>query len=83
MAVISLSDAQLAFGHVPLLDHAELSVETTERIGLIGRNGAGKSTLMKAIAGMIGAAPLPSRRDQPSRRMPRLGASAVANEPAA
>ena len=51
MAVISLSDAQLAFGHVPLLDHAEFSLEAGERVGLIGRNGTGKSSLLKIIAG--------------------------------
>ena len=51
MAVISLSNAQLAFGHVPLLDHAEFSLETTERVGLIGRNGTGKSSLLKILAG--------------------------------
>ena len=52
MAVISLNDAQLAFGHVALLDHAEFSLETGERVGLIGRNGTGKSSLLKVIAGL-------------------------------
>ncbi len=52
MAVISLSNAQLAFGHVPLLDHAEFSLEAGERVGLIGRNGTGKSSLLKVIAGV-------------------------------
>ncbi|HEY8609212.1 MAG TPA: ATP-binding cassette domain-containing protein [Noviherbaspirillum sp.] len=51
MAVISLSDAQLAFGHVALLDHAEFALEASERVGLIGRNGTGKSSLLKIIAG--------------------------------
>jgi ATP-binding cassette subfamily F protein uup len=51
MAVISLSNAQLAFGHVPLLDRAEFSLENTERVGLIGRNGTGKSSLLKVLAG--------------------------------
>jgi len=51
MAVISLSDAQLAFGHFPMLDHAEFSLETGERVGLIGRNGTGKSSLLQVIAG--------------------------------
>ena len=51
MAVISLSNAQLAFGHVPLLDHAEFSLENTERVGLIGRNGTGKSSLLKVLSG--------------------------------
>lgn len=53
MAVISLSNAQLAFGHVALLDHAEFSIETAERVGLIGRNGTGKSSLLKIIAGQF------------------------------
>jgi ATP-binding cassette subfamily F protein uup len=51
MAVISLTNAQLAFGHVALLDHAEFSLESGERVGLIGRNGTGKSSLLKIIAG--------------------------------
>jgi ATP-binding cassette subfamily F protein uup len=51
MAVISLSSAQLAFGHVPLLDHADFSLEAGERVGLIGRNGTGKSSLLKIISG--------------------------------
>ena len=52
MAVITLLNAQLAYGHVPLLDHADFSVEAGERIGLIGRNGAGKSSLLKILAGL-------------------------------
>ena len=52
MAVISLSNAQLAFGHVALLDHAEFSLESSERVGLIGRNGTGKSSLLKTISGV-------------------------------
>jgi len=52
MALITLLDAQLAFGHVPLLDHTGFSLETQERIGLIGRNGAGKSSLLKILGGM-------------------------------
>jgi ATP-binding cassette subfamily F protein uup len=51
MAVISFSSAQLAFGHVPLLDQADFSLEAGERVGLIGRNGTGKSSLLKIIAG--------------------------------
>ena len=45
-------DAQLSYGHVPLLDHANFSLEAHERIGLIGRNGEGKSTLLKIFAGL-------------------------------
>ncbi len=52
MAVLSLSDAQLAYGHVALLDHTGFSLEAGERLGLIGRNGAGKSSLLKIVAGL-------------------------------
>ena len=52
MAVLSLSEAQLAFGHVALLDRASFSLEPGERLGLIGRNGAGKSSLLKIVAGL-------------------------------
>ena len=52
MALITLQDAQLAYGHVPLLDHADFALEAQERIGLIGRNGTGKSSLLKILAGL-------------------------------
>ncbi len=52
MALITLLNAQLAFGHVALLDHTDFALETTERVGLIGRNGAGKSSMLKIIGGM-------------------------------
>jgi ATP-binding cassette subfamily F protein uup len=54
MSLITLLDGELAFGDHPLLDRAQLSVETGERIGLIGRNGSGKSSLLRVLAG-IGA----------------------------
>ncbi len=52
MALITFLNAQLAYGHVPLLDHTDFSLETGERVGLIGRNGAGKSSLLKILAGL-------------------------------
>jgi ATP-binding cassette subfamily F protein uup len=52
MAVLSISNAHLAFGHVPLLDGANFALETGERVGLIGRNGTGKSSLLKILAGI-------------------------------
>ena len=52
MALITLQDAQLAFGHVALLDHADFSLESQERVGLIGRNGTGKSSLLHILAGL-------------------------------
>ena len=52
MALITLLDAQLAYGDAALLDHADFTVEAQERIGLIGRNGAGKSSLLRILAGL-------------------------------
>jgi ATP-binding cassette subfamily F protein uup len=52
MALITLTQAHLAYGHVPLLDHTDFALETQERVGLIGRNGTGKSSLLKILAGL-------------------------------
>jgi len=52
MALLSLSNAHLAFGHVALLDNAAFSLEAGERLGLIGRNGAGKSSMLKVLCGL-------------------------------
>ena len=51
MAILSLSNAHLAYGHVALLDGAGLSFEAGERLALIGRNGTGKSSLLRVLAG--------------------------------
>ncbi len=52
MSLITLLDASLAYGHVALLDRAGFSLETRERVGLIGRNGTGKSSLLKILSGL-------------------------------
>ncbi len=52
MAVLTLTDAHLAYGHVPLLDGTSFALEAGERVGLIGRNGTGKSSLLKVLAGI-------------------------------
>ncbi|EHR0758854.1 ABC transporter ATP-binding protein [Vibrio parahaemolyticus] len=53
MALLTIHNAQLAFGDHPLLDRAEFALQENERVCLVGRNGAGKSTLMKVLAGEI------------------------------
>ncbi len=53
MPLITLQNVDYSVGGPLLLEKAELSIETGERIALIGRNGAGKSTLMKLMAGEL------------------------------
>ncbi|MDE2628081.1 MAG: ATP-binding cassette domain-containing protein, partial [Burkholderiales bacterium] len=52
MALLTLTNAHLAFGHVALLDGTDFSLEAGERVALIGRNGTGKSSLLKILAGL-------------------------------
>lgn len=54
MELLRIANGELAFGEDKILDKAELSIQTGERICLVGRNGAGKSTLMKILMGLQG-----------------------------
>ena len=53
MAILSLQGVSISYGGPSLLDHVDLTIESRERICLVGRNGAGKSTLMKVIKGEL------------------------------
>ena len=53
MPLLTLTDAELAYGDLPLLDRAAFALDERERIGLIGRNGTGKSSLLGVIAGTV------------------------------
>ena len=75
MALVSIENAQLAYGHVPLLDRAELKLDKGERVGLLGRNGTGKTSLLKVI---VGLAPLD---DGKVWRAPSLRIGYVPQEP--
>jgi ATP-binding cassette subfamily F protein uup len=76
MPLIQLSQVSLAYGHVPLLDHVDLVIDTGQRIGLIGRNGTGKSSLLRVIAGETHA------DDGTAWRAPGLRLASVPQEPA-
>ncbi len=55
MAIFTLDQVTVAYGHVPVLDRIEVQIEKSERVCLIGRNGAGKSTLLRVLTGAIQA----------------------------
>jgi len=52
MELLRIANGELAFGTDKILDKADVSIQTGERICLVGRNGAGKSTLMKVLMGL-------------------------------
>jgi ATP-binding cassette subfamily F protein uup len=53
VTLLTLLNAELAYGLTPLLDAANCSLNEGDRIGLIGRNGTGKSTLLGVMAGRV------------------------------
>ncbi|HSD68251.1 MAG TPA: ATP-binding cassette domain-containing protein [Woeseiaceae bacterium] len=53
MSLIRFENVSLDFGEQKILTAADLAIEASERICLIGRNGAGKSTTLKLISGEI------------------------------
>ena len=55
MSLLRFDDISLDFGELRILRDAGFSIETGERVCLIGRNGAGKSTTLKLITGEIEA----------------------------
>ena len=52
MNILSVENASFAVGHVALLDKTSFQLDSSEKIGLIGRNGAGKSSFLKILAGV-------------------------------
>ena len=53
MAFVNIQNVSLSFGGVPLFEGINLTIESGEKVALVGRNGSGKSTLLKLISGMI------------------------------
>ena len=51
--LIRFDNVSLAFGLSPILANANFSIESGERVCLIGRNGAGKTSLLRLISGDI------------------------------
>ncbi len=75
MPLLTAKNVSLAYGHVPLLDHADLQLDAGERVALIGRNGSGKSSLLAVLAAERAA------DDGELWRAPSLKLAYVAQEP--
>ncbi|BAZ20129.1 ABC transporter-like protein [Kalymmatonema gypsitolerans NIES-4073] len=52
MSLITLQSVKKDFGIKEILKDASLSLDATDKVGLIGTNGSGKSTLLKMMAGL-------------------------------
>ena len=50
-AILTASDLEVRYNDRVVLDRASLTIDESDRIGLVGRNGSGKSTFLKIIAG--------------------------------
>jgi ATP-binding cassette subfamily F protein 3 len=53
MAIVTLHDIHIAFGHQVVLDKLNLQLHPNEKVGMVGANGTGKSTILKLIIGQI------------------------------
>ncbi|MCP4944095.1 MAG: ATP-binding cassette domain-containing protein [Planctomycetaceae bacterium] len=53
MPLVSIDDLSIGFRGPSLLDGVSATIESGQRIGLLGRNGAGKTTLMRLLDGKM------------------------------
>ncbi|ABK43899.1 ABC transporter related protein [Magnetococcus marinus MC-1] len=53
MALLDLKKIRLGYGGPLLLDGVDFTIESGERVCLVGRNGSGKTTLFKVVAGEV------------------------------
>ncbi|OYW45355.1 MAG: glycosyl transferase family 1 [Sphingomonadales bacterium 32-68-7] len=53
--LITLDQAAVGYGDMPILRRLNLRIDPDDRIALLGRNGNGKTTLARLLAGQLGA----------------------------
>ena len=68
-ALLSVSDAHVAYGKVEAVRSVALDVGENEIVTIVGANGAGKTTLLSAIMGIL---PLKGRVAFAGRDLARL-----------
>lgn len=69
MPVLAATNIAHSYGERVILDGVSLSIEPTDRIGIVGRNGAGKSTLIRILTGLL----KPDRGEVVVQRGARVG----------
>lgn len=52
MNILTMKNITKAYRNVPLFEQQDFSVDSEDKIGVLGINGTGKSTLLKIIAGV-------------------------------
>jgi branched-chain amino acid transport system ATP-binding protein len=50
--LLEIRELSAGYGQMQILHEVEMTVDTNERVGLLGLNGHGKTTLLRAIAGL-------------------------------
>ncbi len=55
MTLLRAAELKLTFGSRTIFENLTLTLEQSERVGLVGVNGSGKSSLMKILAGAASA----------------------------
>src|SRR5579863_4517892 len=53
MPLLELKSVSIGYGHHPVLEDINLTLDRGEIVTLLGANGAGKSTLAKAVSGLL------------------------------
>ena len=53
MPVLAATNISHQYGDDLILDGVSLSIESGEKVGIVGRNGTGKSTLLRIMGGAL------------------------------
>lgn len=51
--MLELKDVHVSYGKSKVINGIDFSMETTEKVALLGRNGVGKTTLLKSLIGVL------------------------------